>query len=55
MSTLSGWNQGFDEKMNPLIVPENRGKANKVTIKIVKRIVDKAKAMKDQRKTIRIK
>jgi hypothetical protein len=27
MSTLSGWNQGFDEKMNPLIVPENRGKA----------------------------
>lgn len=55
MSTLSGWNQGFDEKMNPLIVPENRGKANKVTIKIVKRIVDKAKAMKDQKKTIRIK
>lgn len=55
MSTLSGWNQGFDEKMNPLIVPENRGKASKVTIKIVKRIIDKAKAMKDQRKTIRIK
>jgi hypothetical protein len=55
MSTLSGWNQGFDVKMNPLIVPENRGKASNVTIKIVKRIVDKAKAMKDQRKTIRIK
>lgn len=55
MSTLSGWNQGFDEKMNPLIVPENRGKASNVTIKIVKRIVDKAKAMKDKRKTIRIK
>jgi hypothetical protein len=55
MSTLSGWNQGFDEKMNPLIVPENRGKASKVTIKIVKCIVDKAKAMKDQKKTIRIK
>ena len=55
MSTLSGWNQGFDEKMNPLIVPENRGKASKVTIKTVKRIVDKAKAMKDKRKTIRIK
>jgi hypothetical protein len=52
---LSGWNQGFDEKMNPLIAPENRGKASKVTIKIVKRIVDKAKAMKDQRKTIWIK
>ena len=55
MSTLSGWNQGFDEKMNPLIVPENRGKASNVTIQIVKCIVNKAKAMKDKRKTIRIK
>jgi hypothetical protein len=55
MSTLSSWDQGFDEKMNSLIVPENRGKASNVTIKIIKRIVDKAKAMKDKRKTIRIK
>jgi hypothetical protein len=41
-STLSDWNRGFDKKMNPLIVPENRGKASKVTIKIVKSVVDKA-------------
>lgn len=54
-STLSDWNRGFDEKMNPLIVPENRGKAGKVTIKIVKSVVDKAKAMKERGKRIRIK
>jgi hypothetical protein len=54
-STLSDWNRGFDKKMNPLVVPENRGKGGKVTINIVKRIVDKAKLMKDQGKTIRIK
>jgi len=54
-STLSDWNRGFDKKMNPLIVPENRGKASKVTIKIVKSVVDKAKLMKDRGKTIRIK
>ena len=55
LSTLSDWNNGFDEKMNPLVIPENRGKASKITRNIVKRIVDKAKLMKDQGKTIRIK
>jgi len=52
---LSDWNCGFDEKMNPLIVPENRGKAGKVTIEIVKMVIDKAKLMKNHGKTIRIK
>ena len=47
-STLSDWNGGFDKKMNPLIVPENRGKAGKVTIEIVKMVIDKAKLMKSE-------
>lgn len=55
ISTLSAWNQGFDEKMKPLIVPDNRGKASKVTVEIVKRIIDKAKGMKLQGKRIRVK
>ena len=54
-STLSDWNRGFDEKMNPLIVPENRGKSGKITIQIVKSVVAKAKLMKDHGKTIRVK
>lgn len=54
-STLSGWDHGFDKKMNPLIVPENRGKAGKVTIEIVKIIINKAKGMKNDGKAIRIK
>jgi len=41
--------------MNPLIVPENRGKTGKVTIKIVKSVIEKAKAMKERGKRIRIK
>jgi len=52
---MSDWNRGFDEKMNPLFVPENRGKTGKVTIKIVKSVIEKAKAMKERGKRIRIK
>ena len=54
-STLNYWNQGFDEKLNSLIIPENRGKTGKVTIEIVKSIVNKAKLMKGCGNTIRIK
>lgn len=54
-STLSNWNGGFDKKMSPLIVPENRGKAGKVTVEIVKMVIDKAKQMKKHGKAIRIK
>jgi len=44
-STLSGWNQGFDENLKPLKVADNRGKASKVTIEIVKRVCEKAKRL----------
>ena len=54
-STLSGWNQNFDENMKPLKVADNRGKASKVTIEIVRRVCEKAKRLKQQAKRIRIK
>jgi hypothetical protein len=54
-STLSGWNQGFDDNMKPIKVADNRGKASKVTIAIVKRVCEKAKRLKQQSKRIRLK
>jgi hypothetical protein len=54
-STLNGWNQGFDENLKPLKVADNRGKASKVTIAIVKRVCEKAKRLKQQAKRIRLK
>ncbi len=54
-SILSGWNRNFDEKMVPLMIPDNRGKASKVTIETVKSVCDKAKALLEQGKRIRLK
>ena len=53
--TLSCWNQGFDENMQPLKVADHRGKASKVTIAIVRRVCEKAKHLKQQAKRIRLK
>lgn len=55
MSTLGDWNNGFDENFKPLVVPDNRGKAAKVTIEIVRCIVEKAKGDKTRGKRIRLK
>lgn len=52
-STLAAWNQGFDEQLKPLIVPERRGKAAKVTVDMVRRIVEHAKGYQGRR--IRLK
>jgi hypothetical protein len=41
-STLSGWHQGFDENMKPLKIPDNRGKASKVTVEMVRRDLESA-------------
>ena len=54
-STLSGWNQGFDQDIKPLKIPDKRGKASKVTLEIVRRVCRKAKKLKDRAKRIRIK
>ena len=53
--TLSVWNQGFDENLKPLKVADNRGKASKVTIDIVRCVCEKAKRFKLQAKRIRLK
>jgi hypothetical protein len=55
VSTLGDWNNGFDENFKPLVVPDNRGKAAKVTIEIVRCIVEKAKGDKTRGKRIRLK
>lgn len=44
MSTLTIWDKYFDENMKPMVIPDNRGKAGKVTVEMVQRIVQKAKA-----------
>jgi hypothetical protein len=54
-TTLGCWNQGFDENMKPLKIPDKRGKASKVTLEIVRRVCRKAKQLKQQAKRIRIK
>lgn len=41
--------------MTPLTIPDNRGKASKVTIETVKRVCDKAKVFLEQGKRIRLK
>ena len=55
MSTLGVWNKGFDENLKPLVVPDNRGKTAKVTVEIVRCIVEKAKGDKARGKRIRLK
>ena len=40
MSTLNSWDKGFDDNMNPIIVPDKRGKTGKVTIDTVKTITE---------------
>lgn len=55
IGTLSNWNQGFDETMKPLVVPDKRGRTGKVTVEIVKDIVAEAKKLKDRGNRIRIK
>jgi hypothetical protein len=55
VSTLGNWNKGFDENFKPLVVPDNRGKAAKVTVEIVRCIVEKANADKAQGKRMRLK
>lgn len=55
ISTLSDWDKLFDSDMVPYRPPEKRGKAAKVTIDIVRSIVEKAKEIQTKGKKIRIK
>jgi len=55
MSTLNSWNKEFDDNMHPIIVPDKRGKAGKVTLDMVKKIVKIAKHCKADGNRIRLK
>lgn len=53
-SVLSEWNQGFDEDMRPLNVPDKRGKAVKITVDMVRVIVRAAEKLKSKGRRLRI-
>jgi len=54
-SVLGDWNRVFDEAMRALEVPENRGKASKITVEIVRVIVRAAEEIMQRGKRLRIK
>lgn len=55
MSTLNNWDKGFDDNMNPIIVPDKRGKTGKVTIDTVKTIIETALNHQTKGNRIRLK
>jgi hypothetical protein len=54
-SVIGDWNQCFDEEMRPIKVPDNRGKAAKITIGMVRMIVAVAESLTSQGRRLRIK
>jgi hypothetical protein len=55
ISTLSEWGHLFDEGMTPLVMLDERGKAGKVTVEIVRKVVVIAKDMRDKGQRLRLK
>jgi len=55
MSTLNSWNKGFDDNMNPIIIPDKRGKTGKVSIDTVKTIIETARNYQTRKNRIRLK
>ena len=55
IATLSDWDRLFDSNLVPYKRPERRGKSGKVTIEIVRSVVNKAKEIQSQGSRIRIK
>ena len=55
MSTLCEWNQAFDDKMVPVVIPDKRGKASRITAEIVRQIVEAAKNIKAKGHRFRLK
>ena len=54
-SVLGDWNQVFDEDMRAFEVPENRGKASKISVEMVRIIVGAAEEIREMGKRLRIK
>ena len=52
---MSEWSQLFDEGMTPLVMLDERGKTGKVTVEIVRKIIDIAKDMRDKGQRLRLK
>ncbi len=53
--TLGSWNQEFNEQMQPYRKTDERGKSGKVTIEVVRQVVDEARKWKSLNQRIRIK
>ncbi|MFC1886961.1 hypothetical protein ACFLZM_07885 [Thermodesulfobacteriota bacterium] len=54
VGTLGTWNQGFDDQMVPYQVVDRRGKSGKVTLEVVRHVIDEAKEFKAGGKRLRI-
>lgn len=54
-SVLSDWNQAFDEQMSAIELPDNRGKASKITVEMVRIIIQAAEQIRERGKRLRIK
>ncbi len=54
-STLCEWNHVFDKGMNPLVLPDKRGKAARITVEVVREVVEAAEEFKASGKRLRIK
>ena len=54
-STLSAWERAFDEQMRPYKTTDNRGRAAKVTVEIIRLVVEAARAFKATGRRLRIK
>ena len=54
LSTLSDWDQAYDDNLCPYRTSDKRGTATKVTMEIIRHIVDKARALKERGNRLRI-
>ncbi len=53
-STLSAWDKGFDQQMRPYRTTDKRGTATKVTLEVIRQVVEKARAFKAKDNRLRI-
>ena len=54
-SVLNGWNRVFDENMKAFKLPDGRGKAAKITLEMIKTIVQAAEGLRSRGKRLRLK
>jgi hypothetical protein len=54
-SVLNGWKRVFDENMEAFKLPDGRGKAAKITLEMIKTIVQAAEGLRSRGKRLRLK